>query len=41
MCEDYIFGKEKIVSFQTKGTPKKVKLELVYPNVWTNICVIY
>ena len=35
ICEDYILGKHKRVSFQTSGrTPKKEKLEFVHSDVW-------
>ena len=35
MCEDYIFGKQERVNFQTNNkTPKKEKLEFVHYDVW-------
>lgn len=35
LCEDYIFGKQKIVSFSKGGkVPKGTKLELVHTDVW-------
>ena len=35
MCESYILGKQKKVSFlKTSRTPKAEKLELVHTNLW-------
>ena len=35
MCESYILGKQKNVSFlKTSRTPKAEKLELVHTNLW-------
>ena len=35
MCESYILGKQKMVSFlKTSRTPKAEKLELVHTNLW-------
>ena len=35
LCESCVMGKQKRVSFtKTRREPKKVRLEIVHPNVW-------